>query len=38
MPFTPEAVQILRKASVLIASAMAAGVEWMRFLLYFSYV
>ncbi|KHN27845.1 hypothetical protein glysoja_032993 [Glycine soja] len=26
MPFTPEAVQILRKASVLIASAMAAGV------------
>ncbi|KAH1152150.1 hypothetical protein GYH30_045579 [Glycine max] len=30
MPFTPEGVQILRKASVLIAPSMAAGAGGMR--------
>ena len=32
MPCTPEAVDILRKANVLIAPAMAAGAGGVRFL------
>ena len=38
MPCTPEALQVLRKASVLVAPAMAAGAGGVRCLLYFSYV
>jgi len=38
MPCTPEAVHILKKASVLIAPAMAAGAGGVGFLLLFSYV
>jgi len=33
MPCTPEAVQILRKASILVAPAMAAGAGGVGFLL-----
>lgn len=38
MPCTPDAVQVLRKANVLVAPAMAAGAGGVRCLLNFSYV
>ena len=37
MPCTPEAADFLRKASVLIAPAMAAGAGGVRCLLYLTY-
>lgn len=38
MPCTPDAADVLRKASVLIAPAMAAGAGGVRCLLYLPYL
>lgn len=38
MPCTPEAVDVLRKANVLVAPAMAAGAGGVLHLLYLSYL
>ena len=38
MPCTPEAVEVLRKANVLTAPAMAAGAGGVRYFLYLSHV
>lgn len=37
MPCTPEAVDVMRKANVLIAPAMAAGAGGVRCLVYIFY-